>query len=227
MEEKKSTKHSFSSFLLILSIIVIAIMGAFIYKLYNEKNEEIQKSEELQTQVNDLNSSLSELQEKLDIISNTINSGSSEKNKTANDQKESKESNSGTSSSSSSSSSNKSATAKKKDTSSLIVGSWEASKVVDTNGNDLGLSSYWGSGISSSNEMIFEEDGTLKYMIGITASSDDGQYTISGNTIRYGIPTDIKGRYNWSTLTYDSEKDVLKEEVDDYDGEKIITYVRK
>ena len=74
--------------------------------------------------------------------------------------------------------------------------------------------------------MIFKENGVLSYMIGITASSDDGAYTVNGNTIKYGVPTDIKGEMNWRTLTYIPEEDILKEELD-WTGEKqIVTYIR-
>lgn len=107
-----------------------------------------------------------------------------------------------------------------------ILGKWKANKVVDSNGTDLGLSDVWGTGITYSNEMEFKENGTLSYAIGITASSDDGKYTINGNTIKYGIPTDIKGEMDWSTFTYIPEEDILKEEKNDFGEKKIITYIR-
>ena len=111
-------------------------------------------------------------------------------------------------------------------TKNKIIGTWKADKVVDSNGNDLGLSAVWGTGIRYSNEMKFKADGILSYAIGITASSDDGKYTISGNTIKYGLPTDIKGKMNWSTLTYIPEEDILKEEVDVVGEKAIVTYIR-
>ena len=74
--------------------------------------------------------------------------------------------------------------------------------------------------------MEFKENGILSYAIGITASSDDGTYTISGNTIKYGLPTDIKGNMNWSTFTYIPEEDVLKEEIDNFGEKQIVTYIR-
>ena len=67
MEEKKVTKISLSTFLLILAIIAIIVMGIFIYKLNNDKTIEIQKSTELQAKVNSLNRIVSELQEKNDV----------------------------------------------------------------------------------------------------------------------------------------------------------------
>lgn len=107
-----------------------------------------------------------------------------------------------------------------------ILGKWKANKVVDSNGTDLGLSDVWGTGITYSNEMEFKENGVLSYAIGITASSDDGAYTINGNTIKYGIPTDIKGKMDWNTFTYIPEEDILKEEKNDFGEKKIITYIR-
>ena len=56
MEEKKLTKITLSTFLLIIAIIIIAAMEFFIYKFNSEKNIEIKKSADLQAQVNDLNS---------------------------------------------------------------------------------------------------------------------------------------------------------------------------
>lgn len=73
MEEKKVTKISLSTFLLIIAIIIIVIMGVFIFKHNNEKNIETQKTTELQTQVNNLNDNVSNLQEKINTISETIN----------------------------------------------------------------------------------------------------------------------------------------------------------
>lgn len=73
MEEKRVTKISLSTFLLILAIIIIAIMWVFIFKLNNEKNIETQKATELQAQVNKLNGTVSNLQEKIYTISETIN----------------------------------------------------------------------------------------------------------------------------------------------------------
>lgn len=107
-----------------------------------------------------------------------------------------------------------------------ILGTWEASKVVDSNGEDLGLMTVWGSGIRGSNEMIFKENGVLSYMIGITASSEDGEYKVEGNTIKYGVPSEVKGKMNWSTFTYIPEEDVLKEEIEWLDEKPIVTYVR-
>ena len=80
MEEKKVTKISLSTFLLIIAIIAIIVMGIFIYKLNNEKTIEIQKSTELQSQVNNLNGTVSELQGKINSISETINTNTSSAN---------------------------------------------------------------------------------------------------------------------------------------------------
>ncbi len=80
MEEKKITKISLSTFLLILAIIAIIVMGIFIYKLHNDKTNEIKKSTELQTQVNNLNNTINDLQGKINTISKTINSNNSNDN---------------------------------------------------------------------------------------------------------------------------------------------------
>lgn len=76
MEEKKVTKISLSTFLLIIAIIIIAIMGFFIYKLNSEKTIEVKKSADLQAQVSNLNSTVSSLQSKMNTISETVNSSS-------------------------------------------------------------------------------------------------------------------------------------------------------
>lgn len=76
MEDKKVTKISLSTFLLIIAIIIIAIMGFFIYKLNSEKAIEVKKSADLQAQVSNLNSTVSNLQSKMNTISETVNSSS-------------------------------------------------------------------------------------------------------------------------------------------------------
>lgn len=111
-------------------------------------------------------------------------------------------------------------------TKNKIIGKWKADKVVDSNGDDIGLSAVWGTGISYSNEMEFKVDGILSYAIGITASSDDGTYTISGNTVKYGVPTDIKGNYDWHTAEYIEDEDIIKEEIDVVGEKAIVTYIR-
>ena len=155
-------------------------------------------------------------------ISNVINK--TNENTTEANNKEKQQNNSkkdsGSTSATSSSNSNKDSVSNK------ILGTWKASKVVDSSGNDLGLSSVWGSGIEHSNEMIFKEKGVLSYMIGITASSDDGEYTVNGNTIKYGVPTDTKGVLNWQTLTYIPGEDILREEINSTGEKQIVTYVR-
>ena len=74
MEDKKVTKISLSTFLLIFAIIIIVVMGVFIFKLNNEKTLETQRSTELETQVSNLNSTVNNLQEKINKVSETINS---------------------------------------------------------------------------------------------------------------------------------------------------------
>lgn len=76
MGDKKVTKISLSTFLLIIAIIIIAIMGFFIYKLNSEKAIEVKKSADLQAQVSSLDSTVSNLQSKINTISETVNSSS-------------------------------------------------------------------------------------------------------------------------------------------------------
>ena len=77
MDEKKASKFSVSTCLLIIAIIIIAIMGFFIYKINEEKNVEITKSAGLQVEVDNLNNTVSDLQSKINIISETVNSSAS------------------------------------------------------------------------------------------------------------------------------------------------------
>ena len=72
MGEKKVTKISLSTFLLLISIIAIIIMGIFMYKLSNDKSTEIQKSTELQAQINSSNKTIKELQDKMDKESENV-----------------------------------------------------------------------------------------------------------------------------------------------------------
>ena len=237
MEEKKVTKISLSTYLLVIAIFAIVVMGALIYKLNNDKNTEIKKSANLQAQVSSLNNTVTELQGTINNISNVINNeneNTSKTNENTVSQKNSSEKNNNTvnqksnSEKSSSSTSSASVSNSSKDSvNNKILGTWKAFKVVDSNGNDIGLRSVWGSGIEYSNEMIFKENDVLLYMIGITASNDDGKYIVNGNTIQYGVPTDIKGKFTWKTLTYIPEEDILKEELNNWAEEKqIITYIR-
>lgn len=225
MEEKNAKKISLSMIFLIIAIIAMIVMGIFIYKLNKEKTAEIQKSSELQAQVNSVNETIAELQGTISNISTEINKTKTNEN-TAENNNNTVSQQSSPEKSSSLESSTSVSNSSKESASSKIIGTWKASKVVDSSGNDLELSSVFGTGIGSSNEMIFKENGAVSYMIGITASSDDGEYTVNGNTIKYGVPTDIKGVMNWKTLTYIPEEDILKEEID-FIGEKhTVTYIR-
>lgn len=80
MEEKKITKISLSTFLLLIAIVTIVVMGVFIYKLNNDKAIEIKKSGELQTQVDILNGTVNDLQGKMNKISETISTSNSSSN---------------------------------------------------------------------------------------------------------------------------------------------------
>ena len=77
MEEKKVTKISLSTYLLVIAILEIVVMGVFIYKLKNDKNTEIKKSANLQAQVNSLTGTVSDLKGKINKVSETVNSSSS------------------------------------------------------------------------------------------------------------------------------------------------------
>ena len=79
MEEKKVTKISLSTFLLILSIIVIIVMAYFIYKLNNDKQLANNKVTELNKQVSGLESTVNNLQGTISDISNTINNSTETK----------------------------------------------------------------------------------------------------------------------------------------------------
>ena len=80
MKEKKVTKISLSTFLLLLSIIAIIIMVMFIYKINNDKATEIQKSIDLQAQVNGLNGTINELQDKINKVSEAVSIDDTQKN---------------------------------------------------------------------------------------------------------------------------------------------------
>ena len=84
MEEKKVTKISLSTYLLVIAIFAIVVMGALIYKLNNDKNTEIKKSANLQAQVNSLNGTVSDLQGKITNISETISSNSANESNLSN-----------------------------------------------------------------------------------------------------------------------------------------------
>lgn len=213
MEEKKSIKISLSTFFLILALIVLVIMGIFIFKLYNEKTEEKQKSTELQAQVDNLNGKINEIKETINS-NETVDNKNKDNNANKNENKTNTANQTNTSNNSEDSIKNK------------IIGTWKAYKVTDSKGNDLGLDSVWGTGIRYSNEMQFKENGNLSYSIGITVSNDDGTYNVSEKTVSYGVPTDIKGKYDWHTATYNKEDDTLIEELDSAGEKQIITYVR-
>ncbi|MCR5186417.1 MAG: hypothetical protein K6D97_04795 [Clostridia bacterium] len=107
-----------------------------------------------------------------------------------------------------------------------ILGTWKADSAVNLQGEELGLSNVFGTGVIQSNEIEFRKNGVLLYSMGVKPSSDNEKYTISGNTIKYGVPTDIKGKYVWSTFTYNPEEDTLEEEIEPFDEKVIVTYVR-
>lgn len=91
MEEKKTTKISLSTILLILFIITIAVMAYFIYKLNNDKQLADNKVTELNKQVRELANNVNNLQGTISETSNTINNSAITQNN--NDSKTSSNSN--------------------------------------------------------------------------------------------------------------------------------------
>ncbi|MBO4293038.1 MAG: hypothetical protein J5881_01430 [Clostridia bacterium] len=76
MEEKKTTKVSLSTFLLILTIIALGVMGFFLYKINDEKTKATEQVSELNNQVTSLEKTVDSLQKNIDnvsTISNKIN----------------------------------------------------------------------------------------------------------------------------------------------------------
>ncbi|MBP5654382.1 MAG: hypothetical protein J6X33_02590 [Clostridiales bacterium] len=82
MEEKKTSKISISTVLLILAMIVIAVMGLCIFKLNSDKNAESQKAAALQSQVEGLKGTVSSLQEQTDKIPETTTSSTTTQDQT-------------------------------------------------------------------------------------------------------------------------------------------------
>ena len=80
--EKKVTKITLSTFLLILAIIVIIVMGIFLIKLYKDKTTANNESTELKSQVNNLNGTVSNLQEKINKVSEVVNEKNQANNNT-------------------------------------------------------------------------------------------------------------------------------------------------
>ena len=71
MEEKKCTKVSVSTFLLIITIIALGVMGFFLYKINDEKTKATEQVSELNNQVKTLENSVNSLQKTIEETSNT------------------------------------------------------------------------------------------------------------------------------------------------------------
>ena len=155
MEEKKETKISLSTFLLIIALIAIIVMGLFIYKLINDKNTEINKSAELQSQVDNLNGTVSNLQGKIDKVSETLKQDSENNTTNKNESIQKNESNT----------TNNDASISKK----TISGRFAQNSPEDKGSHWFDEGEYW-----------FKNDGTVENVASATAT---GTYTISGNTI--------------------------------------------
>ena len=68
MGEKKATKMSFSTALLIIAIIIIIVMGGIIYKISIDKKAETKRAEELQIKTNELNAQVNSLNGTIDEV---------------------------------------------------------------------------------------------------------------------------------------------------------------
>ena len=238
MEEKEPIRVKLSTVLLIIAVVVIiatAVVIGILYKQNISKNNNTPNTENVMIGENEISNVEDVEKNDIDEQDNKENDDFSDSNTTTiitNENKSTKQNSSNNNISKDSTQNTSKDTTQmtpnvsKNTATNKILGKWKAEKVVDSDGNDLGLSAVWGTGITYSNEMEFKENGILSYAIGITASSDDGTYTINGNTIKYGLPTDVKGEMNWSTLTYIPEEDVLKEEIDNFGEKQIVTYIR-
>lgn len=238
MEEKEPIRVKLSTVLLIIAVVVIiatAVVIGILYKQNISKNNNTPNTENVMIGENEISNVEDVEKNDIDEQDNKENDDFSDSNTTTiitNENKSTKQNSSNNNISKDSTQNTSKDTTQmtpnvsKNTATNKILGKWKAEKVVDSDGNDLGLSAVWGTGITYSNEMEFKENGILSYAIGITASSDDGTYTINGNTIKYGLPTDVKGEMNWSTLTYIPEEDVLKEEIDVVGEKAIVTYIR-
>ena len=208
MEGKKPITISMSGLFLIITILVIAVMGVYIYMQDQNAKLEVAKLEEDKAS---LQNTVNELQGKVDEVAAAVKEPTKNSSTT------------NTKNNNSSISDNKSSS-KENVIANKLIGTWKADSAIDSQGNEVGLSDIWGTGISSSNSMKFKDNGILEYSIGITMSDADGKYTIEGNTINIGIPNDMN-QLNWSKLTYDTENNVLKGI--ENNGEYTVTYVRK
>lgn len=103
---------------------------------------------------------------------------------------------------------------------------WSAREVWNSNGEAIGLSTYYGSGVIYSNEgFVFKEDGTFSCFVGVWGESDAdfrGTYTIDAKN------KEISFRYNSGNISVAkyrlSQNNTildLTEEKEDYNGEKV------
>lgn len=104
-----------------------------------------------------------------------------------------------------------------------IIGDWEVSKIADKDGKEIPLNQVFGTGISYSNKLSFNDDMTYINGIGITGEGNEaGTYIVDGNKVTL---TDKKGRV--TTLTINDENNTMSEKNDNYiDGYCVITYTR-
>lgn len=104
--------------------------------------------------------------------------------------------------------------------------SWPAKEVTRNNGEVIGLTGYFGSGILQSNEgFVFAEDGTFTCFVGIWGESDadfKGTYEINTKnreiSLKYNSGRERIAKYR---LNENNEILDITEEREDYDGTKV------
>ncbi len=196
----------------ILIVILLLIIGCMGVELYNTKIVDNSKntSEKLYANTNTIEEQTTNNTRSASSIEND---NVVEKNETSNQNTISKQ--------------NEVTSKKSENVEDLILGDWFASEVKTIDGEDIGLITVFGTGIHLSNKITFEKGGDFSYGISITAGEGGEKYTVSGNTIKYSVASDMEGVFSWHTLKYVPEKDVLEEEGEDLvNGKYVITYRR-
>ncbi len=92
-----------------------------------------------------------------------------------------------------------------------IIGEWKATK---TNNDDYSLSYVYGTSITTSNSLVFNEDGTYKLYLG-SSYSQSGEYTIDGSNIKIQAKTfDTSDNKIIDNLLIENNQIILKETTD-------------
>ena len=95
-----------------------------------------------------------------------------------------------------------------------IMGDWYAAKAVSSSGEEVDLTTIFGTGIHMSNKMTFGENNSFSYGISITTGYGGEQYSVDGNKVRYSVAGDMANAYSWYELRYNAEDDTLVEKRD-------------